>query len=576
MTEKFDLIIRGGTILDGTGSPEFQADIGIRNGLIAAIGDLRHDADEIVDAEGLLVTPGFVDIHTHYDGHVTWANHLEPSASHGVTTVVTGNCGVGFAPCKPEDRERLIRLMEGVEDIPSPVLATGLPWTWESFPDFLDFLQDRTFDVDVAVQLPHAPLRVYAMGERGAAGEAANAEDIAVMRRLAEEAVKAGALGFTTSRSLNHRASDGTPTPSLKATEAELTGIALGLKDAGTGVLQLISDFKEAEAEFEMLKRIAASSGRPMSFTLLQLPGAPQLWRQILSWIADANADGLNMKAQVCGRPVGALAGLHLSFNPFSFCPSYADLAHLPLPDRVAALRQPERRAAILAEFPGRSDLPIAAVVSNLDNCFLLGDPLNYEPDPSDSIAAQARRRGSTAAALAYDLLAEGDGETILYIPALNYADGTMAAAEVMLQDPHAILGLGDGGAHCGIICDASFTTYMLTRWSSLLTMPRVIKALTADTARAVGLNDRGVLAPGYRADLNIIDTGSLRLHKPEMVVDLPEQGSRLHQKADGYMATIVGGTITRQNGLPTGALPGRLIRGARPAPENPRVPEYS
>lgn len=569
MTEEFDLVVRGGTILDGTGRPEFRADIGIRDGTIAAIGNLRADTAEVIDADGLLVTPGFVDIHTHYDGHVTWARHIEPSATHGVTTVVTGNCGVGFAPCRAEDRERLIRLMEGVEDIPSPVLATGLPWTWESFPDFLDFLDGRTFDVDVAVQLPHAPLRVYAMGERGAAGEAAREEDIALMRRLAAEAVKAGALGFSTSRSLNHRASDGTPTPSLTATEAELTGIAMGLADAGGGVLQLISDFQEAEAEFAMLKRIASRSGRPMSFTLLEHPGTPDLWRQILSWIEAANEEGVQMKAQVCGRPVGALVGLHLSFNPFSFCPSYQAVAHLPLPERLEALRQPERRAAILAEFPGRSELPIAPVIANLDNCFVLGDPPNYEPDPSENIAAEARRRGVPPEVLVYDLLTAGDGRTILYIPVFNYVNGSLAAAGEMLRNPYTLSGLGDGGAHCGIICDASFPTYMLIRWAPILTLPQTIKALTADTARAVGLNDRGVLAPNYRADLNIIDLASLRLHQPEMVADLPENGSRLHQKADGYVATIAGGKVTRRNGAPTGVLPGRLIRGARPAPES-------
>ncbi len=563
----FDLIIRGGTIVDGTGADPFVGDIGIRDGVVVAIGQVAGRATETIDAHDLIVTPGFVDIHTHYDGHITWASRLEPSSNHGVTTVVTGNCGVGFAPCRPEDRDRLIGLMEGVEDIPGPVLTRGLPWTWESFPAFLDAVESRQFDVDVGVQVPHAPVRVFVMGERGAAGEAATADEIDQMRAVVREAVAAGGLGFTTSRSINHRAADGSATPSLKATEDELTGIALGLTDAGAGVLQLISDFDDTDREFAMLRRVAATSGRPMSMSLMQLGHAPRRWRTVLDHIEAANADGLSVKAQVCGRPVGTLAGLDLSFHPFSFCPAYQEIAGLPIARRVTALRQAARRARILAEFPGTSDLPVAPVVTNLANAFPLGTRPDYEPRLSDSIVARAERLGIAPADHAYDLLLAEDGHAMLYLPAMNYADGDMAAAEEMLRSPHTILGLGDGGAHCGIICDASFTTHMLVRWREPLGLPAVVKALTSDTAAAVCLHDRGRIARGFRADLNLIDLPRLRLHKPELRADLPDNGSRLHQQADGYVATIVAGIVTRRRGQPTGALPGRLVRGAQPAP---------
>jgi N-acyl-D-aspartate/D-glutamate deacylase len=569
MAREFDLVVRNGFVLDGTGAPGVYADVAISGGRIATVGRIAGSGGEEIDAQGLLVTPGFVDIHTHYDGHATWGERMNPSSAHGVTTVVMGNCGVGFAPCRPDEHDRLIRLMEGVEDIPELVMTQGLPWRWESFPDYLDFLGTRRFDMDVAAQLPHAPLRVYVMGQRGADREPATEADIARMRQLASAAIEAGALGFSTSRSLNHRASDGSPTPSLTAAEEELTGIALGLRDVGGGVLQMISDFEDPEAEFAMLRRVVARSGRKLSLSLMEFPQWPGRWRIVLNLIEQANRDGLTIKGQVCGRPVGALIGLELSFNPFSFCASYREIAALPFADRLAALGDPARRARIVAEYPAESWEPISRGLANLDNIFLMAETPDYEPPVSDSVGAEARARGLDPAAHAYELLVGNGGKNVFYIPAANYLGGSISAVETMLAHPDTIMGLGDGGAHCGIICDASMTTHMLARWArhpgaSTLTLPEIVRAITLDTATAVGLGDRGRLAAGCRADLNLIDFDNIRLLRPEMRYDLPGGGGRLHQRSEGYTATIVAGTVTYRNGEATGALPGRLVRGAR------------
>jgi N-acyl-D-aspartate/D-glutamate deacylase len=571
----FDLIIRGGLVVDGTGLEPFEADIGVRAGRIAAVGALSaHARGEVeLDAKHKLVTPGFVDVHTHYDGQATWDTRLAPSSLHGVTTVVMGNCGVGFAPCKPSDRERLVRLMEGVEDIPFPVLAQGLPWTWQSFGDYLDQLEQRAFDVDLGAQLPHAALRVFVMGERGARREPATPDDIATMGALAEQAMRAGALGFTTSRTLNHRTSDGQPTPTLTAGEDELLGIALGLAAAGSGVLQFVSDFGDAEAEFAMLRRLVERSGRPLSFSLAQTVRVPEQWQLLLDHLAEATAHGLPMKAQVCGRPVGLLFGFELTRNPFSHHPSYRSIAKQPLAERVRQLSDPAFRARLLRETTTAPRGFVANLPRHWPQLFLLGDPPDYEQPPERSLAALAAQRGVAPEALALDHLLSNGGRGMLYAPLLNYAHGSLDACYGMLTHPDTMPGLSDGGAHVGMICDGSFPTSNLTHWTRDRTrgpkvpLAQMIHMQTHRTARALQLFDRGQIAPGLRADLNVIDYDALQLMAPEVTYDLPTGGRRLMQRARGYDATIVRGEITYRAGEATGALPGRLIRGAQPRP---------
>jgi len=570
----YDLVVRGGAVLDGSGGPGLVADVGVKDGLIAAIGpDLAAGAEEI-DARGRIVTPGFVDIHTHYDGQATWDSRMTPSSGHGVTTVVMGNCGVGFAPCRSEDRDRLIRLMEGVEDIPFPVLTEGLPWNWESFPDYLDALEARAFDVDIGAQLPHAALRVYVMGERGANREPATPTDIAAMAAIAKRAVEAGALGFSTSRTLNHRTSDGQPTPTLTAGEDELTGIAMGLAAAGKGVLQLVSDFfPDGLAELAMLRRIVERSGRPLSFSLVQSPKSPDGWKLMLAGLQDAADAGLPIKAQVCGRPVGVLFGLELTLNPFSQSAVYGEIAKLPLAERVAALRDPDFRARLLAE-EGDPQGPFAgSALRAWDNLFPMGAVPDYEPTAEMTVAARAAASGRDPAQVALDVMLENEGRGMLYHPFLNYAGGSLDPSFAMLNHRDTVPGLSDGGAHVGMICDGSFPTSNLIHWTRDRTRgPRIaleamVAMQTRDTAQAVGLMDRGLIAPGYRADLNVIDYEALTLEAPRVAYDLPAGGRRLTQKAHGYVATIVGGVVTYRDGEPTGALPGRLVRGAKSAP---------
>jgi N-acyl-D-aspartate/D-glutamate deacylase len=570
----YDLVLRGGQVVDGTGAPAVFADVAVKDGVIAAVGpDLAAGAEEI-DARGRIVTPGFVDIHTHYDGQATWDARMTPSSGHGVTTVVMGNCGVGFAPCRPEDRDRLIRLMEGVEDIPFPVLTEGLPWTWESFPDYLDALEARTFDVDIGAQLPHAALRVYVMGERGANREPATPADIAAMAAIAQRAVEAGALGFSTSRTLNHRTSDGQPTPTLTAGEDELTGIAMGLAAAGKGVLQLVSDFHpDGLAELSMVRRIVEASGRPLSFSLVQSPHSPNGWKAMLAGLSAAVDAGLPMKAQVCGRPVGVLFGLELTLNPFSQNPVFAEIAKAPLADKVAALSDPDFRARLLA-YDGEAAGPFTIrTLRAWDNLFPMAQAPDYEPTADMTVAARAAASGRDPAELALDAMLENGGRGMLYNPFLNYADGSLDPSFAMLNHRDTVPGLSDGGAHVGMICDGSFPTSNLVHWTRDRTRgPRIaletmVAMQTRDTAMTVGLMDRGLIAPGYRADLNVIDYEALSLEAPSVAYDLPAGGRRLTQKAHGYVATLVGGVVTYRDGEPTGALPGRLVRGAKSAP---------
>ncbi|RAN31505.1 N-acyl-D-amino-acid deacylase family protein [Hyphomonas pacifica] len=563
-----DLVIRGGTIVDGTGGETYEADVAISNGLIAELGKVQARGIEEVDARGLIVTPGFVDIHTHYDGQVTWGDEISPSSLHGITTVLMGNCGVGFAPCKPEDRDRLIRLMEGVEDIPFPVLSEGLPWNWTNFPDYLDSLSSRHFDTDICAQLPHAALRVFVMGERGANREEATEADIARMRALTTDAIKAGALGFSTSRTLNHRTSDGLPTPTLTASEAELTGIAQGVADAGSGVLQFVSDFNDPEKEAAMLRRIVEASGRPLSVSLAQADVAPQGWRKLLDAIERAMEDGLPMRAQVAPRPVGVLLGLELTLNPFSAHPVYREISHLPFEARVEKLRDVEYRARLLADAPDTDNPFLKVMLRSFGKMFQLDEAVNYEPPQDKTLQAIAAQRSVSPQEVALDLMLERDGRGMLYLPFLNYAEGNLEPSREMMLSRATLPGLSDGGAHVGMICDGSFTTTMLTHWvrdrtrGPLVPLEHIVHKQSRATAQWIGLYDRGLIAPGYRADINVIDLARMKLHLPEVRYDLPAGGRRLMQRAEGYTATILKGAITHRDGDPTGAKPGRLVRG--------------
>ena len=573
MAAQFDLVVRGGTVLDGTGGEPREADVAVQDGRIAAVGRVAGAGREEIDAKGLAVTPGFVDIHTHYDGQVTWDDRFSPSSGHGVTTVLMGNCGVGFAPCRPQDRDTLIKVMEGVEDIPELVMRQGVPWNWQSFPDYLDALDRRRCDIDFATQVPHAPLRVFVMGRRGVDREPATAADMAAMASLVEEGLLAGALGFTTSRSLFHRTSDGTLTPTITAAEEELAAIARGMGRAGRGVIQLLDDFQDSTAdgstEFAMLRRLVELSGRPLSFTLLDISLYPGRWKTLLREVERAQRDGLPIRGQVAARPVAVLYGLELSFHPFSTCPSYRAVEGLPLPQKLARLRDPTLRARLLAEEPVYSNPNMLAFMRNVANMFVLGDPPNYTPPAAARLDARAATLGVTPLELAYDLLVAGDGRTILFHPGANYTDCSDANMASMLRHPDTVMALGDGGAHYGLICDASYTTHALTYWTRDRSGERwpigwAVQQLSDVPARAVGLGDRGRLAPGYKADLNLIDLDRLRVAAPHPVHNLPGGGRRLEQTAEGYRATVVGGEITYRDGTFTGALPGRLVRGAR------------
>lgn len=565
--QALDIVIRGGTIADGRGGELFEADIAIKDGLISEVGKIAARGRDEIDARGKLVAPGFVDVHTHYDGQVTWSHDMSPSSQNGVTTAIMGNCGVGFAPCRPDDHQLLIQLMEGVEDIPEPVLSAGIPWEWESFPDYMDWLAKRDFDMDIGAQLPHAALRVYVMGERGARRDPSTSEDNAKMAKLAAEAVRIGALGFSTSRTLNHRTSTGDFTPTLKAGEDELTAIAAAMRAQGRSMLQFVLDSSTLLEDLRMMLRVAENTSSQIAFTVVQHDQAPQRWRQVLDEVNTAAARGLSVGAQVAPRPVGLLLGLELSRNPFQTHPSYKAIAHLPLAERLALLRQPELRATILSESAHAIDDPLFSP-SNYEKMYLLGDPPDYEQPRENALTVRAKRLGKRPEELAYDALLSHDGRGMLYVPFANYADGNLDAVREMLCDPHTVPGLSDGGAHCGIICDASFSTYLLTHWTrdrwrgEKLSIPFVVAAQSRKTALSVGLADRGLITRGYKADVNVINYDRLRLHPPKVHYDLPVGGRRLVQQVDGYEATIVSGVVTQRNGEATGARPGKLVRG--------------
>jgi N-acyl-D-aspartate/D-glutamate deacylase len=563
-----DLIIRGGTLIDGTGAPRRTADVGVAGGKVVAVGKVDDQAERTVDADGALVAPGFVDIHTHYDGQATWDPRLQPSSGHGVTTIVMGNCGVGFAPVRPTDHAQLIELMEGVEDIPGAALHEGLPWDWGSIGEYLDALERRPHDIDFATQVCHGPIRLFVMGQRGADREPATPEEIAEMGRIAAEGVRAGALGFTTSRTLNHRTSRGAPTPTLTAARGELVGIACALGEAGAGVLQVVSDFPDFDDEMGTLLEMMRASGRPLSVSLSQsAPGHG--YRRVLDTLTAANEEGLQMRAQVAARGIGVLLGLQASVNPLQGSPTYRSLGASSLQRLVAQLSEPDVRTAIVADIADGG----GRMMGLLDRVFELGDPPNYEPAPKDSIAARAKRDGRNPAEFLYDLLLGDGGQALLYWPILNYFDGNLEPAAEMLRHPHTVPGLSDGGAHVGTICDASFPTTLLAYWGrDRSSGPRfepewIVQRQCRATAEAVGLLDRGVLAPGYKADINVIDFENVGMHAPRLVFDLPAGGKRLLQPSTGYLHTFVSGVEVCTDGASTGATPGRLVRGAQPAP---------
>ncbi|OBJ03039.1 amidohydrolase [Mycobacterium alsense] len=577
----YDLIIRNGTIVDGLGGEPFVGDVAVRDGVIESVGPHgalgSATARREIDATGLLVTPGFVDLHTHYDGQSIWSERLTPSSAHGVTTVVMGNCGVGFAPCRQEDHDVLVDVMAGVEDIPGVVMTDGLPWTWETFPEYLDALDAGKRDIDVAAYLPHSPLRVYVMGQRGADREPATAEDLAKMRALAKEAIEAGALGFASSRLTIHKTESGSPIPSYDAAREEIEQIARGVVDAGGGLLQFVPDIPSGgyQPVLQTVFDVAEEVGLPVTFTLVVANAGDPTWPDAITMVEKANSaaggDDVRVTAQLLPRPIGLIIGLQLSANPFVLYPSYREIAQLPLAERVAEMRKPEVRARILADKPGVGH-PILYVAQMWDWIFPLGDDPDYEPDPSTSIGARARARGVDPMEEAYDRLLDDDGRAMLLVATSNLQGNSLDTVGELLHRDDVVLGLGDGGAHYGMICDASYSTYFLAHWardrrSGRFTVPEAVRELTSVPARVAGLGDRGRVAVGYKADLNVIDHAGLRLHKPVITYDLPAGGRRLDQTADGYVATIVSGQIIAENGVPTDARPGKLVRGRKPAP---------
>lgn len=569
-----DLVIRGGDVVDGTGADRLTADIAIDNGRISAVGKVTERGITEINADGALVTPGWVDIHSHYDGQATWDEELAPSSWHGVTTLVTGNCGVGFAPARPDSHDWLIGLMEGVEDIPGSALAEGLTWDWETFPDYLDALDKRVWTVDIGTQIAHGALRAYVMGQRGADNEPATPEDITEMAALVKEAVQAGALGFSTSRTIAHRAIDGEPVPGTYAAEDELFGIGAVLGELGAGVFELAptgvagEDLVAPMQEVAWMRRLAKAVGRPVTFAMLQVDTAPELWREMLDESADAAASGVQLVPQVAGRPTGLLSGFETTYSFLDGVPAYQELAGRTLAEKLERLRSTEGRRAVLDWVP---DAETAAQLAHAsERTYLLGDPVNYEPGPEATLAAIAAASGRTVLEVALDAMLADDGQGLLYLPILNYSDGHSDSTREMILHPAAVLGLADGGAHVGTICDASMPTWMLTHWvrdrtrGERLPLEFVVSRQTRDTARLYGLGDRGTLEPGMVADVNVIDFENLRLDAPRVHADLPAGGRRLLQRAEGYLATVKTGTVTFRDGVATGERPGRLLRGGR------------
>ena len=564
----YDLIIKNGTVYDGTGEKPFFADVAIKGNKIVAIGELEESSKEVIDAKGKIVAPGFVDIHTHYDGQVTWDPYLRPSTYHGVTTVVMGNCGVGFSPCKPEERDWLISLMEGVEDIPGTALHEGINWQWESFPEYLDTLEGKPLAIDVGTQIPHGAVRAYVMGQRGIDREEASQEEIEQMSQIVKEAIEAGAFGFSTSRTEKHKDSSGALTPSITAHKNELVSIAKSLGEIKSGVLQGISDFYDFETEFNIFKEMSESSGRPISITVEQMDQRPDWWHQLLDGIEEAQGEGINMYGQVPPRATGINMGLTATLNPFTFYPSFYELSKRSLEEKVAAMKDPAFKEKLLSEDPVSIGNPLVdEITQSFNKMFRLGEPANYEPEPDASFEAIAKKQNISPQEVAYDCLLEKEGKALIYHPLFNYLPGNLDYVERMLNHPYSISGLGDAGAHCGAISDASFPTTLIQHWGrdrkrgKKIPLEKLISMQTLETSRLLGITDRGVLKEGYKADINVIDFENLTLHEPEVLHDLPAGGRRLVQRASGYEYTIVSGQIAFKDGESTGALNGRLIR---------------
>ena len=569
----FELVIRNGKVVDGTGSDAFQADVAISEGKIAEIGRGLGQGKREIDAEGAIVTPGFVDAHTHYDGQVTWDPELSPSSWHGVTTAVMGNCGVGFAPARPAERDFTIRVMEGVEEIPGSALAEGMSWDWETFPEYLDSLDRQERAVDVVTQVPHCALRCYVMGEERALEAIATSEDISRMAELTAEALKAGAAGFSTSRTMIHRVKDGGEVPGTRCKPEELIGIAGAFQKAGHGVFQMISDLMGRGSDWPWMKQIAKITGGPLVFTLAQVPYNKTGYQQVLKNLGEAQAsEGLDIRAAVPWRPPGVLLGLQATMHPFMFHPSFQALEGRPLDESVRTMADPAFRKKVLSEKSTKSDPMAQMLLGNFSNQFVLGDPPDYEPRREQSLQARAMKLGKTPMDLAYDTLMQLGGKQLIYSPLISYSDFNFDALYEMLTHPRSTASLSDGGAHVGTICDASVTSYMLSYWARdrergpRIRLEDVIRKQCAETAALYDLSDRGVIAPGMRADLNVIDYDHLRLHAPYMAFDLPTGGKRLLQKADGFRATLVAGEVIAENGEMTGARPGKLVRGPQHA----------
>jgi N-acyl-D-aspartate/D-glutamate deacylase len=581
-----DWLIEGGTVVDGSGAVPFTADVGVKDGRIVEVGRITATARERIDGAGAWVTPGFVDIHTHYDGQASWDETFSPSIHHGVTTVVMGNCGVGFAPLRPGGQQALIALMEGVEDIPGVALAEGVPFDWQSFPQYMDALDARPHSIDFAVQVPHDPVRMLVMGERAVAQQAATVQDIETMRRVVREALQAGAIGFSTGRSDNHRTSAGHETPASEASAAELTGLAQAFEGLNHGVVQMVSDFdllrgaERFDAEFDLVETLARASGRPLSMTWLQRdPGGAQ-WQAIRARVNAAVANGLPLHLQTAARAIGVINGLEASFHPFMGFPGYKEVAALPLAARAAALRDPLRKARILAEtshrisgdgtpVPPLVDILLAQIELVSARMFPVDGLPNYEPSVAQSFYVRAKQRGTSALEALYDHFAAGDGGNLVYFPIFNYNEGSLDVVRSMLGHPRALFGLGDAGAHVGTVCDASFSTFMLTHWvrdraTERLPLERAVEMMTSRNARYLGLADRGLIAPGQRADLNLIDPQRLAVGVPRLVRDLPAGGKRFLQKGEGYLGTWVAGQCVQRDGEITAARPGRLVRAGR------------
>jgi len=567
-----DLVIRGGTVVDGTGAAPRRADVAISNDRIVEVGEGVGEGTREIDATGLLVTPGWVDIHTHYDGQATWDPHLTPSGWNGVTTLVMGNCGVGFAPVRPGQQDFLIQLMEGVEDIPGTALSEGMTWEWESFPEYLDALEKMPRSVDIGTQVPHGAIRAYVMGERGAKNEKATPEEIDQMAALVREGLEAGALGFSTSRTILHRAKDGELVPGTTAEDDEVLGLGRMLGEVGHGVFEVASDLAPEGKELDWMSRLGKETGRPVAFACLQNPIDPNQWERLLEAVDKDKAEGGHLTPEVAQRPAGLLLGLESTIHPLMFRPSFQTIQGLPVAERKERMADPKLRETILADQP-RFDLlpgPAAVIAGGWSMMYPLGDPPDYEPGPEKSIKAIADREGRTPDEVVYDLLAAGE---FIYLPLLGYANGDLDAIRTMMLHPSAVFGLSDGGAHCGLICDASMPTFLLTHWvrdrdrGERIALEDVVERQTRRTARLYGMEDRGVLTPGMKADVNVIDFEALHIHAPEMVYDLPAEGKRLIQKVDGYRYTVQSGEVTYEDGTPTGVLPGKLVRGPQPAP---------